>query len=102
MQICPNCARERDDRDIVCVYCGYAGTPAGTAPPPPIVIPPAPPITAPPPAGVAVNNELKPAPAAAAAREAGIHRKNTRRNVLLGVVAIAVVAAMTLLMRSAG
>src|SRR6516164_7105108 len=102
MQICPNCARERDDRDIVCVYCGYAGTPADTAPPPPIVIPTAPPLTAAPPPGVAVNNEFKPPAPAAAAREAATHRKNTRRNVLLGAVAIGVVGAMTFIMRSAG
>src|SRR5258706_2333580 len=38
MQICPNCARELEERDIICVFCGHTRSAGGEAPPPPVVI----------------------------------------------------------------
>jgi hypothetical protein len=38
MQICPNCAKELDDRDIICVFCGHTGNAAGKTLAPPVTI----------------------------------------------------------------
>lgn len=38
MQICPNCASELDDRDIMCASCGHAANTAGQIPPKPVVL----------------------------------------------------------------
>jgi len=38
MQICPNCAKELDDRDIICAFCGHAANAAGRTPPKPVVV----------------------------------------------------------------
>src|SRR5262245_36280479 len=38
MQICPNCAKELDDRDIMCAFCGHAAKSAGQIPPKPVVL----------------------------------------------------------------
>ncbi len=100
MQICPNCAREHDDRDIICVYCGHAGTPADKTLQSPLVSAPAP--LAIPPTAVALPDVSMPEPAASAAPDAGRHSKNTARNVLFGAVAIPVVAAVMFITRSAG
>jgi len=90
MPICPNCGRERDARDVICPGCGYAGPPVGKMPAPPVV---------------AVPDAFRPESGAAAPRRAvGPLRniKHTTRNVLLGAVAIALVAAVMLIMRSRG
>jgi hypothetical protein len=38
MQICPNCTKELDDRDIMCAFCGHAANAAGQTPPKPVVV----------------------------------------------------------------
>jgi hypothetical protein len=38
MQICPGCAKELEDRDIICAFCGHTRSAAGETPPPPVVI----------------------------------------------------------------
>jgi hypothetical protein len=38
MQICPNCAKELDDRDIMCAFCGHAANAVGPTPPKPVVV----------------------------------------------------------------
>jgi hypothetical protein len=85
MQICPNCAKERDDGDLLCVHCGHLAIPAATMPAPRLVAPPAALVPAPRPAQVV-----------------GQSKRNTR-NVFLGVVAIGVaVAVVVFVMRSRG
>ena len=67
MRICPSCARERDERDILCVHCGHVETRAGVTPAAPVVSPPA--------------------------AQRAVH---TTRNVVLGLVAIGVAASVAL------
>jgi hypothetical protein len=38
MQICPNCAKELEERDIICVFCGHTRSAGGETPPPLVVI----------------------------------------------------------------
>jgi len=38
MQICPSCAKELEDRDIICAFCGHTRSAAGETPPPPPVV----------------------------------------------------------------
>src|SRR5260370_28689015 len=38
MQICPNCAKELDDRDIICAFCGHTGGAASRTLAPPVTI----------------------------------------------------------------
>lgn len=90
MPICPNCGRERDERDILCPSCGYAGPPVGKMPAPPVV---------------AISDALRPEAAAVATRVAvGPPRntKNTTRIVLIGAIAIGLVASVMLFVRSRG
>jgi hypothetical protein len=100
MQICPNCARERDDRDIICAHCGHTGTTAAKTPPWPIVIPSAP-VPIPAASTVAVPDASTPQPGATAAPAVVGHSKYMTRNVLFGAVATGVaVAAAMFIMRS--
>src|SRR4030095_16578500 len=86
MQICPNCAGERDDGDIFCAHCGHTGTTAAKTPPWPIVIPSAP-VTIPAASTVAVPDASTPQPGATAASAVVGHSKYMTRNVLFGAVA---------------
>ena len=38
MQICKNCAKELDDRDIMCAFCGHAANATGQTPPKAVVV----------------------------------------------------------------
>ena len=109
MEIRSNWAGERDDRDIVAGHSDDAGVtaaqpPAAPAvePPPadPVAIAPVPPVSAAPSPGGSVPS--KPEPAVAAARKVVGRPRNTTLYVLLGAIAIAVVAGVVFLKRSPG
>jgi hypothetical protein len=85
MQICPSCARDLDDRDIVCEFCGHRANAAGNAPVPPGAIVDKP------------SAELSVNPRVAAAKP-----KNAIRNVILVSAAIGAIATVMFIVRSPG
>jgi hypothetical protein len=85
MQICPNCAKELDDRDIMCAFCGHAANAAGQTPPSRIAVVDKP------------SAEL-----VVASRGAAPRPKNTRRNAILASAAIAAIALVIFIVPSHG
>src|SRR5262245_24726598 len=81
MKICPNCAKEHDEHDVICVYCGHVETPSGKPVESPIVSAPHATVKTPP---------ASPPPG------------NLARYGLYGTVAVGVVVAAMFIMRSAG
>jgi hypothetical protein len=77
MQICPNCAKELEDRDIICAFCGHTRSAAGETPPSPVVIVDKP------------TAELVVVAPGAAAKP-----KNASRNAILASAAIGAIAAV--------
>lgn len=77
MQICPGCAKELEDRDIICAFCGYTRSAAGETPPPPVVIVDKP------------TAEL-----VVVARGAAAEPKNASRKAILAAAAIGAIAAV--------
>jgi hypothetical protein len=85
MQICPSCARELDDRDIVCEFCGHRADAAGSVPAP---------------SGTIVDKpsaELSVNPRVEAAKPT-----NAIRNAILVSAAIGAIAAVMFIVRSPG
>ena len=77
MQICPHCAKELEDRDIICVFCGHARSAAGETPPSPVVI---------------VDKPA--AELVVVARGAAAKPKTARRKAILASAAIGAIAAV--------
>jgi hypothetical protein len=99
MQICPNCARELDDRDILCAFCGHtgkgAGAGAGSAPVQPVVT------VAPADAAASTALAVVPVvPTKAATKPGKATRSNAIANAALAVTAIAMVSTVIFVARS--
>ena len=96
MQICPKCAREHDDGDTICVYCGHVRLPADKALEPPVVS------TGSEPAAFATP-PATPVPASFASPPAvPTPSRGTIRYGLVGGAALGIVAAAMFMMRSTG
>ena len=76
MHICPSCAKERDDRDIICAFCGHTRSTAAEPPPAPVVI---------------VDKPA--AELVVVARGAAAKSTNASRNAILAAAAIGAIAA---------
>lgn len=100
MRVCPNCAKERDERDIICVHCGDASTQGNTAPSSSAVTAP----TSTPSTPTVATRGGSPESDARAAQQPISNSKSSTRNVVLGAAAIAmgVVVAAPFMMRQAG
>jgi hypothetical protein len=104
MQVCPNCAKEHDDLDIICVYCGHVDAPdklvelppfeSSLAEPPPFESS----LAEPPP----FESPIVSAPATATAPSGPPQPRNSARYGLYGGIAVGVVAlaAVPFIMRS--
>ena len=80
MQICPSCAKEIEDRDIICAFCGHTRSTAAETPPPPVVI---------------VDKPA--AELVVVARGAAAKPGNASRNAILAAAAVGAIAAVILM-----
>jgi hypothetical protein len=85
MQICPQCARELDDHDIICVSCGHMANAAGTTPAPPVSV-----------------VDTRDVALDIVPRLAAASPKNASRNAILVLAAFGAAAAATFILRSSG
>jgi zinc-ribbon domain/Type VI secretion system VasI, EvfG, VC_A0118 len=85
MQICPNCAKELEDRDIICAFCGHTQRAARETTPPLVVI---------------VDKPA--AELLVVARGAAAKPNNASRNAILASAAIGAIAAVMFIMLSHG
>jgi hypothetical protein len=83
MQICPNCAKELDDRDIICAFCGHTGDAAGKTLAQPITI---------------IDNPT--AGLAVVPRVAAVKPKNAIHNAILVSAVIGAITAVMFAVRS--
>jgi zinc-ribbon domain len=77
MQICPHCAKELDDRDIMCAFCGHAANAAGQTPPSPVTV-----------------VDKPPAELVVVSRDAAAKAKGSSRNAILASAAIGAIAVV--------
>lgn len=82
MQICPNCAKELEDRDIICAFCGHTASAARETPLPVVIV------------------DKPAAELVVAARGTAAKPKNASRNAILASAAIGAIAAGMFIMLS--